>query len=247
VYRIYWLFLTPLVLSLAVSISPAQADSEKIALNHQNPQNSVSNTPSNQNRETERAKKNPSKISAILKSLFQQIVKEERPLGSRGNLCAITPGLLGKNDKIWSDRPLFLWRGSAKKIVLRNYDTGELLWQQNIAAEQQSLAYDGQVLEPGKIYEWEIWSESKVDSRITFSVMGKQERERFDREIQNLAAQKQADKESAVDLAVELARYFSHKGLWSDAIAKLYALDNPPSQLVRTREEIVNYLCGDVR
>lgn len=244
--RLYWLYLTPLVLSLAAPISLAQPNSvEQVTRNHHNSATPLKNTQSNQNRQSESSKKNPSKISAILKSLFQLIVKEERPLGSRGNLCAITPGLLGKTDKIWSDRPLFLWRGSAKKIVLRNYDTGELLWQQEVNGDRQSLFYSGVALQPGQVYEWGILGESTSEARFTFSLIADGERERLDREIQNLQARKQTDKEYVLTAAIELAQYFGQKGLWSDALAKLYSVDNPPSQLVRTREEISNYLCGE--
>lgn len=181
----------------------------------------------------------------MLDSLFKQLVHDERPLGSRGNLCAMTPGLLGETDTIWSDRPFFLWQGKAEQVTLRSYETGKVLWQQTISSQEQSLPYSGAVLKPGQVYVWEVASASAAESQSTFAIMPAQERDRMTTELQNLEAQRQAERTVPAMIALERAQYFGERGLWSDALQTLYAVDSPPAELIQTRTDISNYLCGD--
>jgi hypothetical protein len=144
---------------------------------------------------------------------------------------------LGKTDTLWSDRPLFLWRGSAGKIALQDYDTNQPLWSRTVSASSQQVVYDGKPLQPGKVYEWLILANDAPKARTTFAVMEASERNRLAPELQTL--------DTTATPALEKARYFSDRGLWSDALQALYTVQNPSSQVLQARQEMLAYLCGE--
>jgi hypothetical protein len=50
---------------------------------------------------------------------------------SRGP-CTIAPLDLKTNTEVWSDRPMFLWRGPIGKIEVRQQGSNDVLWRQPI-------------------------------------------------------------------------------------------------------------------
>ena len=196
-----------------------------------------------ENQEEQQEKAPPSRIRAILSSLFQKLVREEIPLGSRNQVCMMTPGLLGGTDRIWSDAPMFIWEGTPEKIVVESYETGKELWRQNIAPRQHWVAYTGSVLQPGGVYVWTVSSSSGAKVQRTFEVMREKERDRIATELQNLAKEDNLKEASAIVVALHQAEYFAGQGLWSDALQTLYAIDNPTESVKETLQNITDYLC----
>ncbi|MDX2214268.1 MAG: hypothetical protein SFY66_13345 [Oculatellaceae cyanobacterium bins.114] len=170
--------------------------------------------------------------------------REEPPLGSRGDLCAVSPGLLGETDIIWSDRPTFAWRGETGHIILRSVNNPTPLWQQSLSSGTQSISYNGTPLTPGQVYEWELDTASGIGQQYTFEVMGGQERDRITRELQALENQLKTAGESTEAIAIARARYFAEQRLWSDAFQALQSISNPSSDLTEGMTHMTNYLCG---
>lgn len=243
-----WIYLLAFILLLSVSrvwAKPAQDSSSQWNLSQRVQTGQRSSPRASSSKQVAPTQKNPKpRPSAILESLFRQLVRSERPLGSRSNLCAITPGLLGKTDTIWHDHPLFSWKGSVEQVIVRSYDTGEVLWQQKVADQTQNLAYTGASLKPGQVYEWEMLSDSTTKARFTFMVMPAPDREQFMAELKNLEAQLQAEGASPSRIALARAELFAQQGLWSDTLQSLYSVTDQPVELQQTMEEISTYLCG---
>jgi len=40
-----------------------------------------------------------------------------------GQLCAVSPGVIGDENMIWSDRPFFIWQGNARTIQVLDFST----------------------------------------------------------------------------------------------------------------------------
>jgi hypothetical protein len=167
--------------------------------------------------------------------------------------------LLEEKNAIWSDRPLFLWQGTAPNIEIRLYSPfnpdreQELLWSQTISTESQttqvqSVPYTGGALQPGQSYDWELVifsSEERVlkKMRHTFQVMELPERDRLAAELAVIETQLSAAGATAEQIALERANYFAQRDLWSDALQEIYSVKNPLAALTSNTQEILTYLC----
>ena len=185
------------------------------------------------------------RLKAIIDSLLKRLQRNEHPLGSRGNLCAIAPGLLGQTDTIWSDRPLFLWRGEADQIVLRHEATNEEVWRQAVMPETRQLSYTGTALQPGQVYIWEVGNSSKL-RRFTFAVMPKPQRQQLMEQLQILDSKDQGKQLERAIASLRRADYFGQQGLWSDALQMLYGTENLSPEIGKALEAISTYVCDGV-
>jgi hypothetical protein len=163
-------------------------------------------------------------------------------LTTRGNLCAITPGFIGKLT-LWHDRPLFTWKGESAVMMVRDYETRQVIWSESLDGKAQQLIYSGQVaLEPGKLYEWQVLGAKPTDSDrslwTTFKIMPTDEQQAIDRDLKALA--KQGDREAIV---LEKADYFAGKNLWSDAIQVLYSIDGVSASFADQRSNYIQNFC----
>ncbi|PZD74283.1 hypothetical protein C1752_01134 [Acaryochloris thomasi RCC1774] len=190
--------------------------------------------------------KSSSKSRSLIKGIIHVIfgpLKKKPKLGSRSNLCAITPGRLGETDTIWSDRPIFSWRGKAKKLQLLDEETGELLWQRTLSGEEQSVAYDGPALNPGQVYEWRI--SNGGTQRSTFEVMSAEKRAKVIADLRNLNNPEEvASLTPEVRLAVSQSQYFGEQRLWSDALQSLYGVQESTDELQATLDRVLGKVCG---
>jgi len=180
--------------------------------------------------------------------LWNELRRQQVPGGARGDenelsTCAIVPGKLIDSDtgkettiKIWNTRPLFLWRGTWARLEVRHLDSGELMWRQTLTPTQQHLIYgdDGKSLQPGETYYWQLipeqLPEDTVLPKISFQIVGVEERDRITDELENLTA------ESADTLTLARVRYFIDQGLWADALHEIYAHPDQFSGLIEQIE-----------
>jgi hypothetical protein len=201
----------------------------------------------------------PTSVWAAIWNLLKLKRQEEPPLGSRSQVCEISPGLLEEKNTIWSDRPLFLWQGTAPSIEIRLYSPfnpdreQELLWSQTVTAESQttqvqSVPYTGGALEPGQSYDWELVilsSEEGVPkkARYTFQVMESSERDHLAAELAAMETQLKTAEATVEEIALQRANYFAQRDLWSDALQEIYSVKNPSADLTSNAQEILSYLC----
>jgi hypothetical protein len=207
----------------------------------------------NANPPTETRRSEPTSVWATLWELLKS-KRNEPALTSRGNVCEIAPGLLEEKNVIWSDRPLFLWQGTAPSIEIRLYSPfspdreQEVLWSQTVTAQSQtakfqSVAYTGEALQPGKIYDWELVVPSSSRQRFTFQVMESQERNEIASKLTEMETQLKTAGATAEEIALQRANYFAQRGLWSDALQEIYLVKNPSPTLTRNAQEVLSYLC----
>ncbi len=184
-----------------------------------------------------------SSLGAALQTIREQLQRQERPLGSRGSQCPYSPGLVGANDTIWSDRPVFLWRSTGQTLTVYDYETDELLWQQQVEAGTEAVAYDGDPLQPGGLYRWVLMHPQTSDFNATFLVMEAAEREALSAELSQAQERWTAANMSPTEQALERAMFFSDRRLWSDALQELHAVRDS-AEVGDTIHEISVYLCG---
>ena len=191
--------------------------------------------------------------SSILETIWKLLraKREQEPaLSSRSNICEITPGLLGETNTIYSDRPLFLWQGTAPQIEINLYSPfsldadQELLWSQTVAGNTENILYTGEPLQPGKIYDWEIVIDSATNRRrISFQVMEAAERDRLSRELAQLETELTVSGATTEEIALAKANYFAQKDLWSDALQQLSSLEELSNVAKDNNQKIVSYIC----
>jgi hypothetical protein len=171
------------------------------------------------------------------------------PLGSRSNLCAISPGQVGDTDQVWSDRPMFLWQGNVNQIIVREFDRQDALWSKNVPSRASlatyQIPYDGLPLQPGQLYTWQLIADDSTTTEYTFEVLPTAERDRITIDLQTLDIQLRTTNPSDEAIALEYARYFVRQGLWSDALNALYRSESRSPELEQAVDEIETYLCGD--
>lgn len=151
---------------------------------------------------------------------------KEKPQTSRDDsVQPIAPGVLDGVQVVWSDRPVFVWSGSIGRIDLCDEASGELLWSQPVSPEDQGVAYTGEPLQPGGIYEWMLCDRLGVaNDLVTFQVMSAEERDRIAAELAELEAGLRAEGATTDAIALQRARYFADRQLWTDVLREALAI-----------------------
>ncbi|NJR50074.1 MAG: hypothetical protein HC780_11405 [Leptolyngbyaceae cyanobacterium CSU_1_3] len=172
-------------------------------------------------------------------------------LVSRSNACPVSPGLL-KTMTLWHDRPTFIWQGQGiVRVSLSDYETRKVLWMQAVNAPQQEVVYNGEPLQPGKLYRWQIVGDKssqtyRSDSQVwyKFEVMATSEREQIKADLQKLEQSARVSRRSQEEQAIDQANYFADRELWSDALQVLQRVENPSATFAKQRQTYVANLCA---
>lgn len=161
----------------------------------------------------------------------------------RSGICVLSPSVIA-TDIIWSDRPLFIWQGVAKQIQLAPLGRSERLWEQPIEAQAKSVRYDGSALQPGEIYQWELWGESNTQTSLIFQVMEPNQRAQIAAQLQAIESQLTASGATPEAIALRQAQFFADQNLWSDALQLLYAIEPASPPVMEARQQIEASICG---
>lgn len=160
------------------------------------------------------------------------------------SFCPINPGVEGK-DQIWSDRPVFMWEGNIKQVILRPFASEEELWSQSVGSTEQQVEYGGPALEPGVLYEWAVvgWNgqEDETSHPHHFEVIGGEQRQQIDSGLQQLASQ--ISNKTAEEQALDRIAFFAERNLWSDAFQIFYSIDHPSTEMKAAMQEIIETMC----
>ena len=182
-------------------------------------------------------------IAISWSQIWAKLRRTKRQGGGRpiSGLCAIAPvklvdpdaeqGEIREIQKVWSDRPLFLWNsqgGTVQQIELFLEGSDTAFWSRKIPEGATSIIYDGKPLQPGQTYEWQLTAPFP-QAQPLFRVMDSQEREEIKVGLKQL--EEQFKGASAEKMALEKANYFAEQELWSDALRELYSVPNPLAEL----------------
>lgn len=177
--------------------------------------------------------------------------QDDPPLGSRGQLCLITPEYHRNSVTLWQNRPLFVWQGKIGGIGIRQANSDQIIWRQPITGSETErvnrVAYTGDPLEPGQTYHWLIFDQaddSQLIRFIPFTILDGKQRDRIRVRLIILAAQLREKGATVEEMALERANYFSKQELWSDALQEVYRVDNPSTELETIITELSTQLCS---
>ncbi|HBE17733.1 MAG TPA: hypothetical protein DEG17_13240 [Cyanobacteria bacterium UBA11149] len=189
----------------------------------------------------------------LLNNLFNNKDKDNPPPGTpgngiaRGNICPITPFSKHNTTEIWTNRPLFVWRGILGKIGVKLANSQDLLWSQTVDETDNRFPYTGPALTPGKNYEWVIFISQNGNNpamKIPFKVIDNQERSQIRLDLIILGIQLQEKGTTSEEFTLEIAKYFAEKELWNDVLQQIYSIENPSEDLQNIIPEISTELCS---
>jgi hypothetical protein len=187
--------------------------------------------------------------------------RPRRTNGARNDVCSISPGWVDTY-MVWNDKPLFLWRSMDKQakepqetqLIVREYDSQKVIWQEPIKISQQKAIYSGtEPLQPGKLYQWLIVQKSReMTNPGLFKIMPMEEREKIKVDLQAIEQQAKSTRISPEEIILKKADYFLNyqveqktdnksTNLWSDALTLLYSVENP--SYIQEREKLVQDIC----
>lgn len=178
--------------------------------------------------------------------------RPRRRLGVRGSICAMSPGLLEPQNLIWSDRPLFLWQADTQYIQMQRLEVidtnGRILWEKPLEPTAQAVVYNGQSLEFGEFYTWQLtWRVNNREDTIdyTFQRMDAETHQRIATDLETLSQQSQQATADEEAIAMRRASYFIDAELWSDAMQVLYTVESPSTTITQMLQDWTMSVCGD--
>jgi hypothetical protein len=189
----------------------------------------------------------------VFKNFFNKKNEDNPPPGTpgsgiaRGDVCLITPGVNSSNREIWSDRPLFVWRGKLGRIEVRHYGSEEVLWSQTVSETDNSVSYTGDRLVAGERYQWVIFlSQNGVNPAIVspFKVIDDKERDRIRVRLIILGVELREKGYNPEQITLARANYFAQKELWSDFLQEVYSMENPSEDLQEIIQQIPAKVCS---
>ena len=175
----------------------------------------------------------------------QKPPRKAPPAGSRGDICPIAPAGFPTKDVIWSDRPLFLWRGRIGKIEIRPRGSQQVFWSKTVSENDSYLMYDGAALQLGQIYDLVMFNQrSTAILRVTFEVMGGAERDRLIADLTRLETQLKKENATEEKIAYAKAEYFAARQMWADVFQQAYGVKNSSNNLTKFKENIPQRFCS---
>ena len=188
----------------------------------------------------------------IFKHFFNKKNEDNSPPGTpgsgiaRGDICLITPGGNSANTEIWSNRPLFVWRGNLGRIEVRPYGSEEVLWSQTVSAKDNRVTYTGEPLKAGETYQWVIFGVADKNPMLSvpFKVMNEPNRDRIRVRLIILGVELKEKGATPEEITLARANYFAQKELWSDFLQEVYSLDNPSEDLQEIIQQIPAKVCS---
>ena len=157
-------------------------------------------------------------------------------------ICMISPDAPTEGRIVWSDRPIFIWKGAVQKIAVRISGSEKDLWSRTVAGTQR-INYTGEALQPGQTYDWLVFEDESSYKSVHFQVMDVQ-RDRITTDLNTLENQRKAKKDDYEAIALAKASYFVQNQLWADALQQVYSVEKPSAQLAQIRHDIPDKLCN---
>lgn len=177
-------------------------------------------------------------------------------------LCLLTPNRIEDPDKepettkepeitkVWNTRPLFVWQGTVRNIVVViPMDPHFLRQATSVETEPFGLNYahyEGEPLQSGQTYRVSFLSPKtqKYVAGFLFQVMDASQREPITRALKNLENQLRESHASEESIALHRAQYFAERQMLADMLQEMYLVENPSEDLKEAIQEIESETCS---
>lgn len=189
-----------------------------------------------------------------------------RPAGRLGDgVCLLAPVQLPGVATLWSDRPLFLWRGPVRRIEIVDAE-GQIIWYktdwESPSENVYMQRYDGPALHPGAQYEWRVYQGADGDtvsanSRsvevtainndvapsfiIPIQLLARSQQQQISGELGALDIMLDAEQVPTDQRLLDYISFFAEKQLWADALR--VAFTAPPDAALQRYQEAVLETC----
>lgn len=189
-------------------------------------------------------------IAASWGDILERLRRRRVPGGGRRSgvvnphCIRIAPQMLSEDSRpgapeVWSLRPLFLWRGAKQRLEVREELSDQLVWYQDLAAKQRRAMYQGEPLQPGGVYYWQLLPEKGKAVKVYFEIMASGERrDRLAEGLSKIESRLKASGASAEAIARARAGYFARRKLWADVLRELHSVSEPSAALQATLEAV---------
>jgi hypothetical protein len=207
-----------------------------------------------------------SQVQGISWGQIFDFLKRKRVRGGSRNpfFCAASPALwdealsrtdASKDAVIWNVRPLFVWKGKASHVEVRQEnDSYDLVWESAVTEGAQQIRYSGKALKTGQVYAWKVFVRKAkvsssanvfipVGSSVAFQVMGDAEHQRVARELDELGTKLKGQNGSVESLALHRANYFARRELWADVLLEAFSVKRRSSELTQLVESVPKRVC----
>jgi hypothetical protein len=201
-------------------------------------------------------KRKPPKQKSILEAILDIVSRKKSPGSSRttSQFCPIAPAVLETKNVIWSDRPLFAWRGKISSLQVRPYvadtlfEDQSLLWEPKADELQQGAVYAKTSLQPGQRYDWQViygleGGDKPIKLRRTYQVMASPQRDRISTALQTLESQLKSDGATGDEVTLARAKYFLEQDLWSDAFQQIYPIRHHSPEMMQLSRAVGDRAC----
>ncbi|MGB3790657.1 MAG: hypothetical protein WA949_21800 [Phormidesmis sp.] len=178
----------------------------------------------------------------FFKRIFRDDEWEDPPTISRGGLCLLAPARPGQETVVWHQNPVFVWRGEIARMEVVDSVSQAVVWEYEPASGQTSAQYEGEPLQAGRSYLWQIYGDIESTSPTVFppfKIMSSIRR----RLIANGLAVAESKVEGPEKSAIARTEYFALRDLPADALQSLFLIESTNEELVEARQGTVNRLC----
>ena len=194
--------------------------------------------------------------------------RRKPPMGSRGEICILSPAEVEEVTLMVDTQPVFLWQGRAGAIALRRAGEAQPFWRKptgvypergtashRVERVQLSLQkpgvrrfrYTGEPLQPGQTYELLLFEFSATPypkARQSFRIIPEAERTQVVADLNRLNQNLKAKGLSEEQISLHRANNFVRNQLWSSAVQEVYSVKNPSAELSKVVQEIPAKICG---
>lgn len=222
---VFGLCLPVLILSLS---SDALAEKKKLKTDSSQTRQAPSSKKSGaviQKKSTVNAPVKKSLLEAALQSVLERFKEQPKNQITRGEVCPIAPGILEKDTKVLSDRPVFVWEGAIDTISLIDFNTDELLWRTAVPKNASSIQYSGKPLKPGNTYIWRMSRRNQIQGRYLFEVLSTAERSHLPLDVNLIRFTPEvvhSQDQNSLDQVIRALSQLSDQALWSDVLTLIH-------------------------
>jgi hypothetical protein len=176
------------------------------------------------------------------------------PSISRGDVCLLVPSPGIREHRLWSNKPLFVFRGSPAPLAIVRQSDDRQIWSEMSlrptgaasASALMTVAYDGLPLRDGEAYLLQVYSPIDLTTKmmeIPFQVLSASERQLINNDLAAIESQSLETGGNTEAIAMQRAEYFGQQNLTMDAWRELVAVASTSSSVDQLLQDSAARFC----